>query len=881
MKNQLMKNIILFKLLIIIGLFAHGFSINIFQLIKFHLSSIKLKIKGIGEKNAFSSRYQKQYWPNKVYINDIQKEKVNYSYFFIQSDNTVELIWNDDIKYFGHMFANCFDITEVDLSNAKYSNYNNATSMFSYCKSLKSINLSNFDTSKITHMNRMFEGCSSLTSIDLSNFDTSNVLWMNHLFYNCSSLTSLNLSNFNTSQATDMEYLFSGCTNLTYLDLSKFDTSHSRQMHGMFANCTSLVSLDLSNFDTSNVVYMYNMFSNCTSLVSLNLTNFNTSNLKNVHSMFSGCSSLTSIDLSNFDTSHVTNMRSMFYNCSSLESLDLFNFDTSSVILMHTMFSNCISLISLNLSNFDTSNVTTIYDMFYGCSNLKSLDISNFDISQVTTIDNIFVGCINLEYINLSNIKENNLNISINIFDKIISNAIVYTNKNSKYSLSQLNIINCYTVTCLDEISSEKIKITIEAGKCTDKPENKGEYKYEYNGKYYDKKINGYLDIESECRCYSENCHYCQKIPSIKDLCDKCKIDYFPLENDSSNIGEYINYYKEPKGYYLDIVDKLYKKCYYTCEICDKEGNNFFHNCIKCNSNYSFEKNKMNYKNCYINCDYYHYFDNESNYHCTNDSVCPKEYPKLKRDKNECIKDSFLVKVRNDIEEGKNETIKRKEEENKYYNSILKNLEDGFTSEDFDTYDIDNGKDEIIDIEKIKITLTTTQNIKNNIDDYLTGINLDNCENLLRAYYNISDDKLLYLKKIDVEQDGLNMPKIEYDIYCKLFGTNLIKLNLTACENTSVYLTIPMELKDNPDIFNSNSEYYNNICYKAKSDDGTDISAEDRAKEMVEGNKAVCQDDCYFYDYNQKKVNCSCKVKKASSNFEDMTITVNYNLRGK
>ena len=66
-----------------------------------------------------------------------------------------------------------------------------------------------------------------------------------------------------------------------------------------------------------------------------------------------------------------------------------------------------------------------------------------------------------------------------------------HIDKNSKYSLSQLNIINCYTVTCLDEISSEKIKITIEAGKCTDKPENKGEYKYEYNGKYYDKKING------------------------------------------------------------------------------------------------------------------------------------------------------------------------------------------------------------------------------------------------------------------------------------------------------------------------------------------------------------------------------------------------------
>ena len=75
-----MKNLILFKLLIIIGLFAHGFSLNIFQLIKFHLSSIKLKIKWIGEKNTISYRYKQKYWQNIVYINNIQQNKYNYKY---------------------------------------------------------------------------------------------------------------------------------------------------------------------------------------------------------------------------------------------------------------------------------------------------------------------------------------------------------------------------------------------------------------------------------------------------------------------------------------------------------------------------------------------------------------------------------------------------------------------------------------------------------------------------------------------------------------------------------------------------------------------------------------------------------------------------------
>ena len=63
----------------------------------------------------------------------------------------------------------------------------------------------------------------------------------------------------------------------------------------------------------------------------------------------------------------------------------------------------------------------------------------------------------------------------------------------------------------------------------------------------------------------------------------------------------------------------------------------------------------------------------------------------------------------------------------------------------------------------------------------MTSIDLGQCETLLRNYYNISDDKLLYMKKIDVTQEGLKIPKVEFDIYCKLNGSNLIKLNKTIC----------------------------------------------------------------------------------------------------
>ena len=52
-------------------------------------------------------------------------------------------------------------------------------------------------------------------------------------------------------------------------------------------------------------------------------------------------------------------------------------------------------------------------------------------------------------------------------------------------------------------------------------------------------------------------------------FCTKCNENYYPLENDYLNIEKYFNCYNEtPNGYYLDINNLLYKKCYYTCETC-------------------------------------------------------------------------------------------------------------------------------------------------------------------------------------------------------------------------------------------------------------------------------------------------------------------------
>ena len=144
------------------------------------------------------------------------------------------------------------------------------------------------------------------------------------------------------------------------------------------------------------------------------------------------------------------------------------------------------------------------------------------------------------------------------------------------------------------------------------------------------------------------------------------------------------------------------------------------------------------------------------------------------------------------------------------------------------------------------ITLTTTQNQKNNIYNNITMIDLGECENLIRNFYNLSLNDTLFLKKIDVKQEGMKIPKIEFDVYSKFLGNELTKLNLSICENTTISLSIPVSISKSLDKLNTSSDYFNDICYVSSSESSTDISLNDRKQEFVEGNKSVCQDDCQF-----------------------------------
>ena len=503
-------------------------------------------------------------------------------------------------------------------------------------------------------------------------------------------------------------------------------------------------------------------------------------------------------------------------------------------------------------------------------------------------MNNMFSNCNSLEYINLNNFDENKLKSCNNMFYRIPENVVICINQNITKDkiFIELETKKCLVIDCSTDYKSKQKKLVTnnDVIQCLENydesPQNNEsntENRYEYTENFYENCSNGYLYDDNNrtlniCKCQLDKCLICSQEALNKNLCNKCNTNYYPKENDDLNSSEYFNCYQEPEGYYLD--NSLYKKCFYTCKTCSKEGNSLIHNCNQCNDNFSLIIKKENFYNCYDNCIYYHYFDNENIFHCTKNFTCPEEFPKLIKSKMECVKYSLREIIQIILNNERSEMEKSKEKEIEVYDYILKIIEEELISNNYDTSILDFGEDDIIEAEKLIITFTTTKNQRNNLINNMTRIDLGICENILRKFYNLTSNETLYMKKIDIVQEGMKTLKVEYDVYAKRFGNNLINLNLTLCGENKISIFIPKVITENLDKFNSSSGYYNDICYSATSEYKTDISLKDRQKEFIDKDRIICQENCNFSDYNYKTffAKCTCKVKEFARSFSDMNI---------
>ena len=267
---------------------------------------------------------------------------------------------------------------------------------------------------------------------------------------------------------------------------------------------------------------------------------------------------------------------------------------------------------------------------------------------------------------------------------------------------------------------------------------------------------------------------------------DLDEYDMYPILIDGYNETNDINYEKEEyygrlTYYNITLKQNLSSECNdITCNICFMNNKSF---CIEYNSNFSYE-GKMSEKE-----------SSEDLINGTNNDNYV-EYVEDYKALDLFINESFLIN--NNIKEIDNISIKiRNEILNGDMNLLIYNV-------------IKEKKDYNIKINNVIYQISSTENQNNENYENISLIQLEECEKELKNQYNISKNIPLLIFKLDIYEEGLLIPIVEYELYNS--ETRQL-LNLTICSNIKINILLPAKIKGDKNRYDSSNDYYNNICY--------------------------------------------------------------------
>ena len=562
-----------------------------------------------------------------------------------------------------------------------------------------------------------------------------------------------------------------------------------------------------------------------------------------------------------WENTEIINCASMFYNCAHIKAIDFSNFDTSEVTTTAQMFDGCSNLESLNLEKFDTSKVTDMWSMFSACTSLTSLNLFNFHISAETDIEDIFATCNSLLYINFGNAVIKNegimteleklsqdLNIIINddllTFFKTMKETFTFS-----YSISQQNQ------------QTEKIETNIEISAFSTSFK---EFSIVSPGSSYPNQLTEQISKDKEISVFSTSIKdiiiVSSGISHQNHLSEEVSTDKDILAISTSVKNPFTASNSQSEKSFLPEIQKNDKTIIFSTNIKDSSFASYAQSQQKQQSEgiISFTSLKEE-STSYINTNTYKSEDNSVSYSLNHVNTTEIIY----------LNNSESHPINTDLKELNISVVKDK-------NVLIKNIREDIIN---GKYNLNNNSNFYYEFKEdnviIEITNIEKEKNKEKNKNNKTSINLGDCEHILKKEYNISSNSFLFIFKIDIIPEGYKIPIIEYEIYYPFNEINLTLLNLSFCQNQKVEMSIPIQIKDNIEKYNSSSDYYNDICPTTTSDFDTDISIKDRRDEFIDNNMTLCEENCKLISYNNKtqKAKCSCDIKITFPFlFDDITI---------
>ena len=688
----------------------------------------------------------------------------------------------------------------------------------------------------------------------------------------------------------------------------------------MFSDISNIIEIDLSKLNFSLIKNMSYMFDNCKSLIFANLSNIDISSEINMDYMFRNCLSLKKLDLTNVDISKINNNKNIFFNCINLNNNYLFDnnnqfikrkryLQQSDEITVENNFCNIFDF--LNESRTCKINLETAYGEIHDAIYESSSEFINKTIVLDNEIFSIYfydkMGT--NEMIDLRRC-ENKLRSFYNIFAD--EKLLIYSHQLIQQGVF-IPIISFSLFFNFDPQYFILLNLTV----CKD------EVIY-YNIKV---ELNGNIDIYNfSSEYYSDSCSYISNLSLYKrkelfnlnnlSVCQKnCEFERYDLNTRivtcSCKILDDFNYINKnevwlPK-FELKQSDKF--KCLnITIEFCNI--NEIFNETKTCKINTEtankeiIEELQSKLFRVFLINDI---LKNKTKISTKEDnkifSISYSQYEEVK-ELSECaeiIKKNENMSNDEDIIIYKNENIKylfiKQIIDFKLFNDVIV----------FDTSlcnikknNISNNDDQEILLDELKnfilkdlssfvnsssvingnnftalVLSTDDMNIEDQLKNGVSAVDLGNCTEVLKEYYNISKEENLFILNIESNNDKNIEDNDSYNlgkkIQIEVYDNSGRQLNLSICKEDIKILMNLNNVKEidiqtsqkfseqGIDVFNASDNFFNDLCHNYENKDGIDIIIDDRRTDIYQ-NVTFCQDGCSYngVNYELMVANCSC-----------------------
>ena len=176
------------------------------------------------------------------------------------------------------------------------------------------------------------------------------------------------------------------------------------------------------------------------------------------------------------------------------------------------------------------------------------------------------------------------------------------------------------------------------------------------------------------------------------------------------------------------------------------------------------------------------------------------------------------------------------------------------------------------------------EQIKNGI----SAIDLGNCTEIIKEYYNISKNENLMILNIETKNisnsNNDNYFNLGKNTQLEIYDVSGRELDLSVCKDdikVMKYIGDVKELKiqsaislseQGIDVFNARDAFFNDICHPYDDPDGRDITLNDRRTDIYQ-NATFCQVGCSYLgmNYNLMVANCKCNSRLIQGEQKNVT----------